>query len=74
MELTIRLKVKIDEESIAEKYPQFGEQFEDVEDFKEMLLNSMESPIERDGQAINWLELYGYEVMIMDRSDKPEEE
>lgn len=72
MELTITLKIKIDEESIADKYPEFDKTFNSPEDFKEMLLNSMESPIQRDGEPINWLDLYGYEVMIMDRSDKPE--
>lgn len=70
MEIDVTLKIKIDEESIAEKYPSFNDQFGDIEDFTETLMDSLESPIELDGKPINFLKLYGYEVMIMDRSDK----
>jgi hypothetical protein len=73
MEATVTLKIKIDEKAIAEKYPHYADHFESIDQFIEKLMDSFESPIEFEGKPINYLETYGYEVMIMDRSDKPEE-
>ena len=69
MKSTVTLQITVDEDTIAEKYPNYPENFESVEQFIEALMNGFETPMEYDGQPINYLEQYGYEVVIMDKKE-----
>jgi hypothetical protein len=71
MKATVTLQITVDEEVIAEKYPDYKDKFETVEQFIESLMLGFETPIEFKGNQINYLKLYGYEVMIMDKKEGP---
>ena len=61
--ITLKVQVKIDEKNLSS--------LQDPEDLIEDILNDIETPREDgDGHPVNHLKKYGYEVMIMDRSDK----
>jgi len=69
--ITIILQITIDEDNIAEKYPNFKANFEDIEQFTEAIINNFDSPVEFEGKPIDYLETYGYEVAIMDKKEGP---
>lgn len=58
----LKVQIKIDEDKLTP--PQ------NAEDVLADLLACVETPIEDDDGPINHLEKFGYEAMIMDRSDK----
>jgi hypothetical protein len=74
MKATVTLQITVDEEIVAEKYPNYKENFEDINQFIEALTNGFETPMEHDGQPINYLKEYGYEVVIMDKKEGPWEQ
>jgi len=60
--VTLKVQIKIDEDNLSPS--------QNAEDILCDLLACVETPIEDDNGPINHLKKYGYEVMIMDRSDK----
>ncbi len=57
--INLKVQIKIDEDKV-----------DNAEDILTDLLACVETPIEDDNGPLNHLERYGYEAMIMDRSDR----
>ncbi len=57
--INLKVQIKIDEDKVN-----------NAEDILTDLLACVETPIEDDNGPLNHLERYGYEAMIMDRSDR----
>ena len=69
MKATVTLQITVDEETIANKYPNYKDNFETVGQFIESLMMGLETPLEFKGNQLNYLKEYGYEVMIMDKKE-----
>ena len=76
MKSTVTLQITVDEEKLKEKYPNYAINWESVEGFLETLMNNFETPIlDVDGKTPrNYLEEFGYEMMIMDKKEGPWEQ
>jgi len=60
--ITLQVQIKIDEENLSSS--------QNAEDILDDLLACVETPIEDDDGPLDHLKKYGYESMIMNRSDK----
>jgi hypothetical protein len=73
MKSTVTLEITIDEEKLKEKYPNYETNWNSTEEFLTSMMNGFETPlVDVDGKTpVNYLNDYGYSVMIMDKKEGP---
>ena len=59
-ERTIEVTIKVDENTIQDKYPNYKSNFDDVEDFMDMIESTINGITHSDNPMDEW----GYDVVI----------
>jgi hypothetical protein len=63
------VQITVDEKNVKELYPNYRFNWDAPEEFMEHLTNNLETPMEEEGVAIDFLKEYGYSIRVLSRDE-----